>query len=64
MRGRGFFLTNDTLVSFGNVVISPISQPGFLFTNLIRGLAVKTILNSDYHDYGGLHEGTSTFRIG
>ena len=46
------------------MAITPVAQPNNLFVNLVRGLAVTTILNSDYHDYGGLHEGASNYRIG
>jgi hypothetical protein len=63
VRARGYFTTTDNLASFANVAIIPISQPNNLFINLVRGLTVTKILNSDYHDYGGLHEGTSNYRI-
>lgn len=63
IRGRGYFLTTDILTSFGNVAINSINQPNNLFVNLIRGLNVVKVVNADYHDYGGLHEGTSGYRI-
>jgi hypothetical protein len=57
-------MRTDILTSFGNVAIVAVGQPNNLFINLVRGLTVKTILNTDYHDYGGLHQGTSNYRIG
>ena len=64
VRARGYFLTTDLLAAFGNVNIVALNQPNNLFINLVRGLAVKTIVNADYHDYGGLHQGISNWRIG
>lgn len=63
VRARGYFLTTDNLATFGNVAITLLNLPNNLFINLVRGLTVKKVINSDYHDYGGLHEGTSNFRI-
>lgn len=64
VRARGYFITTNTLTSFGNVAIISVNQPNQLFVNLVRGLNVVTVTNADYHDYGGLHDGTSGYRIG
>lgn len=63
VRARGYFTTGDSLAAFGNVAITALSQPNNLFVNLVRGLTVQTIANSDFRDYGGLHDGVSNFRI-
>lgn len=63
VRARGYFTTANTLTAFGNVGIVSMAQPNNLFMNLVRGLTPTTISNSDYHDYGGMHDGTSSYRI-
>jgi hypothetical protein len=63
VRARAYFTTTDVLTSFGNVAIISVNQPNNIFISLVRGLVVTTKLNSDYHDYGGLHEGISNYRI-
>jgi hypothetical protein len=64
VRAKGYFTLTDNIASFGNVDILLLNQQNYLFINLVRGLTVKKITNSDYHDYGGLHQGSSNFRIG
>jgi hypothetical protein len=57
VRGRGYFTINDDLSIFGDVSIVSVDQLSNLFVGLTRNMSIKTVLNSDYHDYGGLHGG-------
>ena len=57
-------MTTSSIGSFGDVSIDLVEYPAsILFTPLVRGLAVTTVLSSDYHDYSGLHSGSLSTRI-
>ena len=53
----------DDLSQFGDVSILNEVDSKDLFISLSRGLTVTTVLNSDYHDYSGLHNPSNNFRI-
>ena len=63
VRAKGYFTTADDLSLFGDVSIVNEVDIMALFTPLSRALTVATLLNADYHDYSGLYNAASQFRV-
>lgn len=62
IRARANFLTTDDITNFGLVTIKLSQYPDQELFLTFPPTPPPTLLNSDYHDYGGLHESTS-FKI-